>query len=85
MSSETKVVFLGGLIILSVILFVVSLVFLKEDYERKAIPDSISVIEYDGCEYLVTVRSSAYGSTVGLAHKGNCKYCAGRLIEAEKR
>lgn len=41
--------------------------------------EEITVIEYDGCEYISTVKPGLYGSSVGLAHKGNCKYCAQRI------
>lgn len=81
-SLETKKVnMLGGLIILSVILTALLLIFWRADYERKAVPEAMSVIEYGGCEYVVVVRPGLYGNAVGLAHKGNCKYCTKKQAE----
>lgn len=39
----------------------------------------ISIIEYDGCEYILYRDNIGERHTVaGLAHKGNCKYCLGK-------
>jgi hypothetical protein len=37
-------------------------------------PLKISVIEYDGCEYIIYYE----GTKAFMTHKGNCKYCAER-------
>lgn len=51
----------------------------KIDHDGNITGKSLSVIEYDGCEYVIVTRPGMYGSAIGLAHKGNCKYCAQRL------
>ena len=39
----------------------------------------ISVIEYDGCEYVLYRDDIGERHGIaGLAHKGNCKYCLGK-------
>lgn len=37
---------------------------------------SFSVIEIDSCEYLML-----YSDIRSLTHKGNCQYCANRLLK----
>jgi len=41
---------------------------------------SIKVLEYDGCEYVVSEYSVGVASNFShsFTHKGNCKYCADR-------
>ena len=43
--------------------------------ERKVF-ETATVVEYDGCEYVVT--GNTYNSR-SVTHKGNCKYCTTRL------
>jgi hypothetical protein len=53
-------------------------VVLSDQHRHSVQPEDMSVIEYDGCEYISVTRPSYYGVSVGLAHKGNCKYCTAR-------
>ena len=41
----------------------------------KAGTRSVTVFEYDGCEYISVYSHSGY---FAVAHKGNCKYCNAR-------
>ena len=76
-----------GCIFIALLVSIVLTGFLyaKLDYDSNIKSDSLSVIEYDGCEYVIVTRPGVYGSAIGLAHKGNCKYCAQRQkVKAEQ-
>ena len=45
----------------------------SEEYKETLYTQGLSVIEYDGCEYIVGYQT--------LAHKGNCTFCAARKCE----
>ena len=54
------------------------------NYEAPPAPTSYNKLKYrvvviDNCEYIMVQRSSGgYHGYGYMAHKGNCKYCAGR-------
>jgi len=60
----------------TIILFLVSCET-KNKVDGSAIKHSeLSIVEYDSCEYVFYDYGFGDLATAGLAHKGNCKYCA---------
>jgi hypothetical protein len=76
--SNTRFV-LAMLLILSIVItgFYLSFRGVNIAPDNGSVP-SLSVIEYDGCEYLYSRIYGVNGESSLLAHKGNCKYCAAR-------
>lgn len=60
--------------LITIILAVLLLTSCKDYAPVKGQVNEFSIIEVDSCEYLYV--TGAYKS--GLAHKGNCRYCAER-------
>ena len=42
------------------------------------IKDGISILEIEGCEYIVIKHFSSAGQTVAITHKANCTLCSER-------
>ena len=76
--APNRVVFI--VILLSMALFFSAMLYLKIDHDGNITGESMSVVTYDECEYVIVTRPGVYGSAIGLAHKGNCKFCAQRKL-----
>jgi len=67
-------------LIVSIVFTILLIVYARQQntLPTNFIDASLSVIEYDGCEYVYSRTLSFNGDSAMLAHKGNCKYCLER-------